>query len=164
MTDISKANRKAALDVIAFCEGTSTSPFTRNNGYDVIVTGLGEKGEVFTDYRDHPFANGRPSKVWSKSGATSNAAGRYQQMYRWWPAYKKQLGLPDFSPASQDRLALQIIREQKALTDVDRGDMKAFAEKCCDIWASLPGSPHGQPTKSLAVIQQKFLEFGGIVA
>lgn len=163
MSEIVIANRKAALDVIAFCEGTSTNPMTRNDGYDVIVTGLGEKGEIFTNYEDHPFANGRPSKVWCKSGQTSNAAGRYQQMLRWWPAYKKQLGLPDFSPESQDKLALQIIRERKALADVDRGDMTAFVEKCCNIWASLPGSPHGQPTKSLEIVKAKFIQFGGTV-
>lgn len=162
MSQILSTNLVAVLSVIAFCEGTSTNPLTRNNGYDVIVTGMGEKqGEVFTDYSDHPFANGRPSKVLNKAGLKSNAAGRYQQMLRWWPDYKKLLKLPDFSPQSQDRIAVQLIKEQGALADVERGDVEAFCKKCCDIWASLPGSPYRQPTKSLEVVKAKFAEHGG---
>ena len=156
------ANRKAILNVIAFCEGTSTSAMTKNDGYDVIVTGINEVGEIFTDYSDHPFAKGRPAKIVNKKGLKSTASGRYQQIYKYWPAYKKQMGLTDFSPATQDKLAIQLIRERGALGDVDSGDVKAFAEKCCNIWASLPGSPYGQPTKSLSQIIAKFSEFGGV--
>ena len=32
----------------------------------------------------------------------STGAGRYQLLSRWWDAYRKQLGLKDFSPKSQD--------------------------------------------------------------
>jgi len=41
-------NQKAFLDVVATSEGTCTSPATKNNGYDVIVTGVDGKPEVFT--------------------------------------------------------------------------------------------------------------------
>ena len=34
---------------------------------------------------------------------------------RWWDAYRKQLGLKDFSPKSQDAVALQQIKERGAL-------------------------------------------------
>ncbi len=77
-------NLKAFLDMLASSEGTSTSSATRNNGYDVIVTGVDEKPEIFTDYSAHPFAAGRPSKVINSRGLTSNAAGRYQCMCRYW--------------------------------------------------------------------------------
>jgi len=40
---------------------------------------------------------------------------------RYFEAYKKQLNLPDFSPDSQDKIAIQQIKEQKALDDVDAG-------------------------------------------
>ncbi|RYM51244.1 lysozyme, partial [Serratia proteamaculans] len=56
-------NLRAFLDMLAWSEGTLTSPATKNNGYDVIVTGIDKKPEVFTDYSDHPFNKGRPSKV-----------------------------------------------------------------------------------------------------
>ena len=48
---------KAFLDLIAYSEGTSTSSVTKNDGYDVIVTGV-DGPSIFTDYSDHPFANG----------------------------------------------------------------------------------------------------------
>ena len=35
--------------------------------------------------------------------------------FRWWDAYRKQLGLKDFSPKSQDAVALQRIKERGAL-------------------------------------------------
>lgn len=91
-------NVAAFLDTLAFSEGTATHPLTRNNGYDVIVTGIDGKPEIFTDYRDHPFAGGRPAKVFNRRGEKSTASGRYQQLYLFWPHYQKQLALPDFSP------------------------------------------------------------------
>ena len=36
----------------------------------------------------------------------STGAGRYQLLSRWWDAYHKQLGLKDFSPKSQDAVAV----------------------------------------------------------
>ena len=42
----------------------------------------------------------------------STGAGRYQLLSRWWDAYRKQLGLKDFSPKSQDAVALQQIKER----------------------------------------------------
>ena len=44
---------------------------------------------------------------------------------RWWDAYRKQLGLKDFSPKSQDAVALQQIKERGALPMIDRGDIRA---------------------------------------
>ncbi|STI84331.1 phage endolysin [Escherichia coli] len=54
----------------------------------------------------------------------STAAGRYQLLSRWWDAYCKQLGLKDFSPESQDAVALQQIKERGALPMIDRGDIR----------------------------------------
>ena len=45
----------------------------------------------------------------------STGAGRYQLLSRWWDACRKQLGLKDFSPKSQDAVALQQIKERGAL-------------------------------------------------
>ena len=52
----------------------------------------------------------------------STGAGRYQLLSCWWDAYRKQLGLKDFSPKSQDAVALQQIKERGALPMIDRGD------------------------------------------
>ena len=148
------SNRKAFLSMIAFSEGTSTSPATKCNGFDVIVTGIDKKPEIFTDFSNHPFASGRKSKTIKKNGLTSNASGRYQFMLRDWSHYRSQLGLPDFGPGSQDKWALQLIRERRALDDIDAGRFSAAVAKCKNIWASLPGAGYGQPEHPIAKLQE----------
>lgn len=61
-------NIAAFLDMLAVSEGTANHTLTKNRGYDVIVTGLDGKPEIFTDYSDHPFAHGRPAKVFNRRG------------------------------------------------------------------------------------------------
>ncbi len=86
------SQRKAFLDMVAWSEGTDNGRQpTRNHGYDVIVG-----GELFTDYSDHPR-----KLVTLNPKLKSTAAGRYQLLSRWWDAYRKQLGLKDFSPKSR---------------------------------------------------------------
>ena len=59
-------------------------------------------------------------------------------------AYRKQLGLKDLSPKSQDAVALQQIKERGALPMIDRGDIRQAIDRCSNIWASLPGAGYGQ--------------------
>lgn len=66
---------------------------TKNHGYDVIVG-----GSLFTSYADHPR-----KLITLNPVLKSTAAGRYQLLSRYWDAYRSQLGLRDFSPASQTR-------------------------------------------------------------
>ena len=74
--------------MLAWSEGTDNGrQKTRNHGYDVIVG-----GELFTDYSDHPR-----KLVTLNPKLKSTGAGRYQLLSRWWDAYRKQLGLKDFS-------------------------------------------------------------------
>ena len=135
---------KAFLDLIAWSEGTSTSHITQNNGYDVIVSGVNGPS-VFTDYSDHPFADGRPAvTVRHTPLLTSTASGRYQLMLHWWNAYKTTLHLADFSPASQDAVAIQQIRERGALAKITSGDIEGAIAACSNIWASMPGNDYGQ--------------------
>ena len=51
----------------------------------------------------------------------------------------KQLGLKDFSPKSQDAVALQQIKERGALPMIDRGDIRQAIDRYSNIWASLAG-------------------------
>ena len=106
--------RKAFLDMLAWSEGTDNGrQKTRNHGYDVIVG-----GELFTDYSDHPrkLVTLNPNSNQQAPDATSFfPVGR---------RYRKQLGLKDFSPESQDAVALQQIKERGALPMIDRGDIR----------------------------------------
>ena len=52
--------------------------------------------------------------------------------------------LKDFSPKSQDTVALQQIKERGALPMIDRGDIRQAIDRCSNIWASLPGAGYGQ--------------------
>lgn len=147
--------RKAFLDAIAVGEGTDNGrQKTANHGYDVIVG-----GSLFTDYSDHPR-----KLVTLNPKLKSTAAGRYQLLSRYFDSYKKSLGLPDFSPDSQDQIALQQIAERGALADVDAGRIKDAVKKCRTIWASMPGSPYGQRTETMDDFIKFFTAAGGKVA
>lgn len=150
--------RNAFLSTIAWSEGTSTNPLTRNNGYDVIVSGVNGP-QVFTDYSDHPFAHGSGVTVRRVPLLISTAAGRYQVLARYFEVYKAQLHLPDFSPSSQDAVALKQMGERGAIALVDAGKIAAAIKACAPIWASFPGNSYGQGGKSMAELLAKYQEF-----
>lgn len=155
-------NRCAFMDMLASsaAEGTSSSPITRNDGYDIIVSGV-DGDHSFADYSTHPFANGRPAIVVNSKGLHSTASGRYQFLVGDWAHYKALLSLPDFSPLSQDKWALQLIKERRALDDIDAGDLDAAVELCTNIWASLPGNTYGQHQATLESLKAAFILNGG---
>lgn len=150
------AKLKAFLDLIAWSEGTSTHPLTKNDGYDVIVTGV-DGPRVFTDYAKHPFEGG--GSVTVRRGPPplySTASGRYQLLARFWFIYRAQLGLPDFGPASQDAVALQQIKERGAVPMIEAGDIEGAIAACANIWASLPGNSYGQGGHTMALLLSRF--------
>lgn len=162
-------NRKAFLDTIARSE-LGRLLAVSDNGYNVIVGSTPAKPILFTSYADHPRRlitlldkEGLPMTVNGKV-LRSTAAGRYQLLARFFDAYKKQLKLTDFSPDSQDAIAVQQIKEQGALDDVDAGRFAAAVQKCCNIWASLPGANYGQHENKLADLQAAFVAAGGKLA
>ena len=157
-------NRKAFLDMLAVSEGTSTSPITKCNGYDVIVTGSDGNPEIFTDFSDHPFNKGRPSKVINSKGLTSNASGRYQFMLKDWKHYRQMLALLNFGPDAQDTWAIQLIRERAALPLIDGGMFALAVARCSNLWASLPGANYpGQPMHTMAKLESAYVDAGGVI-
>lgn len=152
-------NTKAFLDMLAWSEGTSNSKYTKNNGYDVVVGGI-DSPNVFTDYSKHPNI----LVTVNKNGLKSTAAGRYQLLKRYADSYTKSLKLPDFSPASQDAIALQQIREQGALPFVLRGQIEQAIKKCSNIWASLPGNNYGQRQHPIEDLVEQYVKLGGSVS
>lgn len=158
MTAISK-NLRAFLDMLAWSEGTSNSRYTKNDGYDVIVGGI-DSPNTFSSYVDHPGV----LVTVNRNGLKSTAAGRYQLLHRYWKIYKDQLGLKDFSPASQDAVAIQQIKERRALADIEAGRIESAIEKCKNIWASLPGAGYGQKEHGVAPLVAKYKADGGTVS
>jgi muramidase (phage lysozyme) len=137
-------NRTAFLAMLAHSEGTTTVAGS-DNGYNVTVG-----GHLFQSYKDHP----RQRVYCPKFKVWSTAAGRYQLLARYFDAYKKLLALPDFSPASQDAIALQQIKERGALDDIDAGRFDSAVEKVSHLWASLPGSGYGQHENDIDTLRQ----------
>jgi len=153
-------NRKAFLDMIAFAEGTDPHPLSIDRGYDVIVTGV-DGHEIFTDYRAHPFSSGRSAKH-VKGEIWSTASGRYQFMRKDYWHYKALLHLPDFGPASQDRWAIQLIKERRALADIDAGHFQIAVGKVSNLWASLPGANYpGQKMRQMSALEDAYERAGG---
>lgn len=147
------ANMRAFLDTISHAEGTDR--YGKQNGYDVIVG-----GGLFSDFSDHP----RQSIYLPSYGIRSTAAGRYQILSRYWDHYKKQLGLPDFGPESQDRYAIQIIRERGAYSDVQAGRIAEAITKVSNIWASFPGAGYGQREVAAKKLIAFYKSRGGVTA
>lgn len=145
-------NLKAFLDMLAVSEGTKGKG---DDGYNVLVG-----GQLFEGYADHP----RVLVDLPRLGIKSTAAGRYQILARYYDAYKKQLGLYDFSPASQDAIATQMIKEQQALLDVAAGRVVKAIERCKNIWASLPGAGYGQHEQKIERLVEAYKSAGGYVA
>jgi muramidase (phage lysozyme) len=149
-------NVLAFLDMLAWSEGTDhPRQRTLDQGYDVIVGGA-----LFEGYADHP----RKLVPLPRLGIKSTAAGRYQLLSRYYDAYKQKLGLRDFSPLSQDLIALQQIRERRALPDIQAGRIPEAIEKCRNIWASLPGAGYGQHEHKLESLIAHYLAAGGVLA
>lgn len=152
-------NLKAFLDMIAFSEIGAKLLAVSDNGYDVIVGSTPNKPNLLPHYDD---CNRQVISL--KNGIKSTASGRYQILARFYDAYKKQLCLPDFSPDSQDKIALQLIKECKALDDIEAGNFDSAIYKCRSRWASLPAANYGQHENTLASLRDAFVAAGGTLA
>lgn len=155
-----QANLSAFLAAIRLGEGTSSA-----NGYSILCG-----GGTFDDYSAHPALAGwrgwqmpleMARKAGYPNGAVSTAAGAFQ-INR--PTYKRladKLGLDDFSPNTQDRMAIELIREKGALGDVLAGRAEAAAGKVAKVWASMPGATYGQRTVSMQSFLNQYSQAGG---
>lgn len=130
---LSNNNIKAFLALIRYTEGA---------GYKTLFG-----GGIFGSFDDHPRV--AITKKLGNRPITSTAAGAYQFLSRTWDECANSCNLDDFSPLSQDTAALFLIERRRALDAVIEGDWKTAIERCNREWASLPGSPYGQPTKTL---------------
>lgn len=161
-------NLIAALDAIAWSEGTSRSPVTKDSGYDVIVDSIDANGKVvhaiFTDYSKHPFVGRPPVLVSAKRHLLSDAAGRHMCMLRNWLFYSHALRLPDFGHDSQNAITIQMIKEVHALDDILTGHLDAAFRKMASRWASLPGAGYGQPENKMNDILVAYEDAGGKLA
>ena len=163
--DMGTRNTAAFLATIRAAEGTAGP-----NGYRTLFG-----GRLFDDMSDHPR---RAVQFTDKAGRTlwTTAAGAYQFMCAspipgggstkvdTWGRIAARLGLPDFTPASQDAAAVELIREAGALGDVQAGRFDAAVSKVRRVWASLPGAGYSQPERSIDSLRTVYADAGGIFA
>lgn len=138
-------NLKAFLLMIQHAEGT-IGP----NAYRTLYG-----GSLFSDYSRHP------NITITKWGITSTGSGAYGFLYRTWMELQPALQLPDFSPASQDKGAIELIRRKGAIPDVLEGKIVSAIHKCRKVWASFPGAGYGQSEKPLVSLLQFYVKAGG---
>ena len=157
----------AFLDLIAWSEGTQTHPLTKDNGYDVIASGV-DGLHVFTDYSCHPFTTGRkpivvreeqqpqygPEK--DKNGNAvllihgmipeiiSTASDRYQIILPTWEHLREAARVGTFSPMNQDLAAVKLIEEAHATESIVNGRLPMAFQLVSNTLASFPGNLYGQ--------------------
>jgi len=133
---------RAFLDTLAYAEGTDWH-------YNYIYTFA-----TFDSYAAHP------ARRICAGSLCSTAAGRYQFLSSTWAPLASDLALGDFSPPNQDKACLETIRRAGAYGLVKNSykyeNFSAALTKLNKIWASLPGSPYGQPTHSRAELWKAY--------
>jgi muramidase (phage lysozyme) len=152
-------NLQAFLDMIAYSEIGPQLLALSDNGYNVLVGSTPSHPVLFDSYADHPR-----QLVDLGNGLKSSAAGRYQLLKKMFDAYRSMLNLPDFSPASQDAIAVQMIRERGALEEIYLGDFERAVARVRGIWASLPGAGYGQHENAIADLRTAYVQAGGTLS
>lgn len=161
------ANERAFLDAIGWAEGTMGQP----EPYRVCYA----YSHTIQSFADHPYELGEWGGVVLTAeqcrgaglnpGCKSTAAGKYQITATTWRRLKPKLRLVDFSPASQDRAALELLHEVDALPRIRRGDLAGAVAAARRTWASLPGAGYaGQGMRTLGQVQTAYLNAGGSLA
>lgn len=142
-------NARDYLNMLASSEGTASRG---DRGYNVMF-----RGDLVNDYSRHPNIvhtyidkNGKQGK--------STAAGRYQFLNSTYENMAKKLGIKDFSPESQDKVAIALMLE-KGVDFNDGADFGTNLRKINNVWTSLAGSTLGAQYHSVRSFQQNLDAF-----
>lgn len=138
---------RAFMQTIRHCEGT-----TGDTGYRIMFNNV-------------PITNGlvdHPRTIITAGSYQSSAAGAYQILTKTWDTLtSRHSELTDFQPATQDKACYYLLLGRDAINSIRANDISGAIMKCNREWASLPGSPYGQPRKTLANtlgVYQEYLE------
>lgn len=123
--DIYNPKIRAFLDTISITEGT-TGPL----GYRTQYTGSKFSGPI----EEHP----REMKCSMSNGRKlcSDAAGRYQFLSTSWDHFGEYIGVTEFTPTNQDRVAVELIRDKGVLDDILEGRLETAFHALAPVWPS----------------------------
>lgn len=143
---LKNANVKAFLDTISEAKG---------GDYDLRYGGI--KGKKNDKWHIADFS--LPPQP-GYDGKTT-ASGRYQiNLQNWTENGKKKMGLNDFSPNSQDLIAVEGLRQKNALDSVIEGNMETAISKAAQTWNALPLGKG----KAKRVTDQPYRKYEDVVA
>ena len=131
--------------------------FESRNRYNVVYG-----GGTFTDYSTHPrikvyFHDPRRAEPGNNNYTT--AAGAYQITSTTFDDFSRKTKTTDFSPATQDLLAMAILKQSGAYDAIVAGDISSALNLASKRWASLPGSTSGQAQQTQAAATTAFDDF-----
>lgn len=124
---LADANVGAFLKAIAEAEG---------GGYDFKYGAVkGKKNDPwrFSDFSTHPGPG---------AGGHTTAAGMYQITVDTWRQHGGKMALTDFSPKTQDLMAVEILRSIGVIEKIKAGDVAGAMGPAAAKWAALPMGPH----------------------
>jgi muramidase (phage lysozyme) len=159
-------NLSAALAVLRRSEGTDqrSDPYRVCYGYRHTIQSMADRPSITGEWAGERLSDEMCKNAGFGPGCVSTAAGAYQIIRPTWRSARDALGLPDFSPASQDAAAAYVIKSRGALQDVYAGRVASWVSKCRSQWASLPGNYAKQGQRSLATLQAWYSIEGGSFA
>lgn len=132
------------LSVIAWAEGTG-------NCYNYSFS-----YQPFASFAAHPGIS------YCSGDYCSTAAGRYQFLKATWERLAIKRSFPSFDPLYQDAGAIALIEEKQINDYAAPYDYPRFKRAMMilgPVWASLPGAPYGQPTRSIEDAWQRYQKF-----
>jgi len=159
-------NIAAMLYAISRAEGTAgqADPYRVCFGYSHTIQSFSEHPAITGEWKGGKLSDAHCAGAGLGPGCVSTAAGKYQIIKRTWIGVRDKLGLRDFSPASQDAAAVELLRQRGALGPLGRGDFAGAVAAARKEWASLPGAGYGQGERSIAWLTDRFVEAGGVLA
>jgi muramidase (phage lysozyme) len=156
LTALQFNNVAAFLEAVAHKEAGND-----DNAYRRVVGGQIFDGAL----SEHPRIAVQTKWGWS------SAFGKYQIMAAvpgkvktdTYDGLVKDLG-PSMEPVEQDMKAVLLIQRRGALDLVKEGRINEAVARCAREWASLPGSPYGQPMQTIEQFLAVYQQYGGALA
>jgi len=136
-------NIKAFLKLIRYAEH-------KREDDDVYFYFLGGKLKSY-DTSAHPI-----HKLNARGKCLDNAGAYHHNLKTWEEAYDMGI-VSDFSPAAQDKLAINKLISRNALKYVEAGDLENAINRISTVWTALPGACNSRMEMSEA--KQRFAKY-----